>query len=82
MNTLFSTPIRSQSDAEGFIFQIVQHGLSFHPEDDAHDIIRSGTDQPLFSPEDAALVNQRREELFEYLDDPCSTMLDTIERWG
>lgn len=82
MNTLFSTPIRSQSDAEGFIFQLIQQGLSFHPEDDAQDIIRSGTDQPLFNPEDAVLINQRREELFEYLDDPCETMLEMMDRWG
>jgi hypothetical protein len=81
MNTLFTTPITSQSDAESFIFDLVQQGLSFHPEDDANDIIRSSTGQRLFSPKDAECVNQRREELFQYLDDPCSVLLETLERW-
>lgn len=82
MNDLFNTPIKSQSEAESFIFELVQMGLSFHPEDDAHTIIKTTAGDHLFTPEEADLINQRREELFMYLDDPCETMLETLEKWA
>lgn len=72
----YSTPITSAADAEGFLFQLVQHGRAFHPEDNAHDIISGATGQPLFTSADAALINERMEEVHTFMADPCEYLLN------
>jgi hypothetical protein len=72
----YSTPIASTADAEGFLFQLVQHGRDFHPEDNAHDIINGATGQPLFTAADADLINERMEEVHTFIADPCAYLLD------
>jgi hypothetical protein len=74
----YSTPITSAADAEGFLFQLYQHGREFHPEDNAHDIINGATGQPLFTAADADLINERMEEVFTFIVDPCAYLLDLI----
>lgn len=82
MDSLFNTPLKTIADAEGFIFQLVQLGMAFHPEDNAFDIIKSKDGGRLFTDEQAELINERRFELFELLDDPSETMLETLRKWG
>jgi hypothetical protein len=72
----YTTPITSAADAEGFLFQLVQLGLSFHPEDNAHDIVNGATGQPLFTAADADLINERMEEVFTFIVDPCEYLLN------
>ena len=72
----FNTPLRTIADAEGFLFQLVQLGLIFHPEDNAHDIINGATGQPLFTAADADLINERMEEVHTFIVDPCEYLLN------
>ena len=72
----YSTPITSTAEAEGFLFQLVQHGLNFHPEDNAHDIINGATGQPLFTTAEADLINERVDEVHTFMPDPCAYILD------
>ena len=78
MNPLFTTPITTTADAEGFLFQMYQHGLDFHPEDNPADIIDTRTGQPLFTPAEADAVSERMEEVFMHMVDPCEYLLDLI----
>jgi hypothetical protein len=72
----YATPIASAADAEGFLFQLYQLGLSFHPEDNAHSIINGATGQPLFTFGEADLINERMEEVHTFMADPCAYLLD------
>ena len=72
----YTIPIQSASDAKGFLFQLVQHGRAFHPEDNAHDIINGATGQPLFTAADADLINDRMGEVHTFMADPCAYLLD------
>lgn len=68
----FTTPITSAADAEGFLFQLYQHGLHFHPDENAHNVA-------CFSPSDADAVNERMDEVHIFLADPCAYLLDLIQ---
>jgi hypothetical protein len=72
----YTTPIQSTEDAEGFLFQLVQHGRHFHPEDDAQDIINGATGEPLFTYAEAEQVNNRMYEVYTFMADPCAYLLD------
>jgi hypothetical protein len=72
----FNTPLRTIADAEGFLFQLYQLGLSFHPENNAHHIINGATGQPLFTFGEADLINERMEEVHTFMADPCAYLLD------
>jgi hypothetical protein len=72
----YTTPIASAADAEGFLFQLVQHGREFHPENNAHHIINGATGQPLFTFGEADLINKRMEEVFTFIVDPCEYLLN------
>lgn len=78
MNPLFTTPIRSEQDAEGFLFQLHQQGLSFHPEDRAETIIKTTTGERVFTDAEAVEVNARMDEVFGFMDDPCEFLLDLM----
>lgn len=77
MNLLFSTPISSQDDAEGFLFQMHDSGLSFHPEDNPADIINS-SGKYLFDALEAELLRQRMYEVYQFLADPCEYLLSLM----
>ena len=77
MNPLFLTPIKSESDAEGFFFCLDQEGLLFHPEDDPSSVINAnGT---LFTAEESEALRQRIDEVYEFMDDPCEFILSMTE---
>lgn len=78
MNPLFTTPITTTADAEGFLFQLHDLGLSFHPEDDAHGIICAKTGESVFTPAEADAINERMEEVFLHMADPCAYLLDLL----
>ena len=70
----YATPITSAAEAEGFLFQLYQLGLSFHPEDDAHDVVNA--QGRIFTPVQADLINQRMEEVHAFMADPCGYVLN------
>jgi len=72
----YTTPIASAADAEGFLFQLYQLGLSFHPENNAHHIINGATGQPLFTFAEAEQINNRMYEVHIFMADPCAYLLD------
>ncbi len=76
MNTIFTTPIQSLSDAEGFLFELDQLGLALHLEDSPDTVIDSRTGKPLFTPEEAQLMAERVKEVFEHMEDPIQYLLD------
>ena len=77
MNPLFLTPIKSESDAEGFFFCLHQEGLLFHPEDDPASVINANG--RIFNDEEANAILQRINEAYEFMDDPCEFILSMTE---
>lgn len=74
----YADPITTPAEAETFLWQLYDAGLSFHPEDDAATIVRANGAR-LFSPADAIAINARMVEVFEHLEDPCAYVLGLIE---
>ena len=77
MNPLFITPIKSESDAQGFFFCLDQQGLLFHPEDDPANVINSHG--RIFTDPEATAIRQRIDEVYEFMDDPCNFILSMTE---
>ena len=73
MNPLFITPIKSESDAQGFFFCLDQQGLLFHPEDDPANVINDSGQ--IFTESEAHAIRQRIDEVYEFMDDPCEYIL-------
>ena len=67
----FSKPITSLQAAHEFFDRLAAEGLLFHPEDSPDSIVDS-TGELLFTPEEAALIEERIAEVHEYDADPCA----------
>ena len=78
---LLPRAIRSQADAEAYLRELMSSGHSYHLEDDASDIVRTSTGEPLFTAEQARLANQRAKEVFTHFTrgDPFEYMFDLLE---
>lgn len=61
---LLHRPIRSEADAKAYLRELVDAGYGYHLEDDASDIVRIASGEPLFTAAEASLANQRAEEVF------------------
>jgi hypothetical protein len=68
MNDIYTTPIRTEADAEGFFFQLHQLGQLFHPEDDPKSV-------GIFTPEQCQHLRDRLDEVYAVMDDPCTYCL-------
>ena len=79
MRDYFLSPITRFSDAEGFLFCLDQDGLLFHPEDDPSTVINSKTGNPIFTDEEVLLIRQRIDEVYEFMDDPCQWILESLD---
>lgn len=75
MTDVYTTPIKTEADAEGFFFQLHQLGRLFHPEDDPATIISGASGGWLFTPDQAAQLRERLDEAYEVMDDPCAYCL-------
>ena len=74
MKSYFTTPITTEDDAKNFIDSLHKDEILFHPEDDAYDIIdRDGT--RLFTDEEALELNNRLDEVYQYMKDPCEYII-------
>jgi hypothetical protein len=73
MSDVYTTPIKSAADAEGFFFQLHQLGLLFHPEDNPSEVVNKNG--PIFTPDQAKHLNDRLDEVYEVMLDPCAYCL-------
>ena len=62
------TPITSADQARQHLQTLVDHQLSYHPEDDALDVVARFCGLRLFSPEEAEALNARMLEVVLFID--------------
>jgi len=74
-NMIYTTPIHTEADAEGFFFQLHQLGRLFHPEDNPSEIINGASGEWLFTQEQAHYLRDRLDEVYAVMDDPCAYCL-------
>jgi len=74
--TYFMIHIHREDQAKEFLDKLYEDGFMYHPEDDAHDIINDKGE--LFTADEANLLNERMDEIWEILDDPCEYVLELI----
>lgn len=75
MTDLYTTPIKTEADAEGFFFQLHQLGRLFHPEDNPAEVVNGASGEWLFTKEQAEHLRARLDEVYEVMDDPCAYCL-------
>ena len=75
MTDIYTTPIRTEADAEGFFYQLHQLGRLFHPEDDPAEVVNGASGEWLFTKEQAQHLRDRINEVYEVMDDPCDYCL-------
>lgn len=87
MKPYFKTKITNSAGAEWFLTAMYADDLLYHPEDDAADIITAcpcpseggpTIYAPLFSSEEAKILNERMNEVWVHLDDPCEFVCDHL----
>lgn len=61
--SFLNQPLETKKQAENFIRALQVHGLSFHFDDDVHDIIW-GVEPPTYS--ELCAMDQRRKELYNF----------------
>tara|TARA_R100001594_G_C3943686_1_gene241285 strand:- start:428 stop:706 length:279 start_codon:yes stop_codon:yes gene_type:complete len=79
IKTYFKVHINKENQAKEFLDKLYKDGLMYHPEDDAHDIITN--EGELFTADEADLLNERMNEVFGVLDDPCKYVLELIKKY-
>lgn len=74
MKTQLPSEIKTIEAAEKFLSELSSNNESFHPEDDAHDIIWSG-ESP--SNSDCDQLNKLMDDIYQLEDfDPCGYLLE------
>lgn len=73
----FMLHIHREDQAIEFLNRLYKDGLMYHPEDDAFDIVDEN-DEKFFTHEEAWLLNERMDEVFKVMDDPCDHVLKLI----
>ena len=79
IKSYFKIHIHREDQAKKFLDKLYEDGLMYHPEDDAHDIITN--EGMLFTADEADLLNERMNEVFGVLDDPCKHVLELIRKY-
>jgi hypothetical protein len=74
----FKTSINSEGQAIEFFNKLYIDNLLYHPNDDAHNICKNDN-SPLFTNEEAELVNERMDEVWLVIEDPCKLILKLID---
>ena len=67
----FTKKINSIQDAQAFLTFLNDTDQMFHLEEDPREIIKNTTKQRLFTEEQCVNLENRLDEVFDYLDDPC-----------
>ena len=76
IKSYFKIHIHRENQAKKFLDKLYEDGLMYHPEDDAHEILTDNGE--LFSADEADLLNERMDEIWGILDDPCEYVLKLI----
>ena len=76
MDYMIHTPITTTAGAEAFLRHMADTGRSFHPDDDPATIVNVSTGEPTFTPEEWELLRDRIGEVFSYMDDPYTFIMD------
>lgn len=71
----YTTPITNESQALAFLKQLAAEEKLFYPDDPAATIYCSYSNTPIFTPDEAALIDQRMGEVFKHLPDPYEIVL-------
>ena len=79
IKTYFKVHIHGENQAKEFLDRLYKDGLMYHPEDDAHEIITN--EGMLFTADEADLLNERMDEIWGILDDPCEYVLELIRKY-
>lgn len=74
MKPYFTDPINSLEEAHAFFDKLNSDGLLFHPEDSPESIV-DGDGNPLFTPDECTLLEQRIAEVYLFDEDPCAYCL-------
>lgn len=72
---MINTTITNQSGAEAFLRYLSSTGRSFHPDDDPETIVNVNGKR-IFSPDEWEPVRDRIGEVFSYIEDPYSFIMD------
>lgn len=77
MKTILPKSINSIEDANKLLRELFENNESFHPEDDAHDVIDVHTNKEIFTEEEADKLNDLIGQMYE-IDgyDPCEYLLE------
>ena len=81
MKLLFTDEITNVSEAQDFLTNLYNEDLLYHPDDDPRDIYYKDADGngiDLFTEEECVLLDQRMNEVFAHLGDPCGFILDNL----
>ena len=79
MKTYMSKKIKSVKEAQRFITELYFDNKMYHFDEYAKDIINFETEERAFTDEECELLDQRVDEVFEYLSDPfilCLALVD------
>ena len=79
IKTYFKVHIHGENQAKEFLNRLYKDGFMYHPEDDAHEIITN--EGMLFTADEADLLNERMDEIWGILDDPCEYVLELIRKY-
>tara|TARA_R110002096_G_scaffold332073_1_gene526114 strand:- start:332 stop:589 length:258 start_codon:yes stop_codon:yes gene_type:complete len=75
----FKTSINSESQAIEFFNKLYIDNLLYHPAVDGARNICENDDSPLLTKEEAKLVNERMDEVWLVIEDPCKLILKLID---
>jgi hypothetical protein len=80
MKDYFKTQITSEDESKQFYRKLNSDGLLFHPEDNPNQIINIRKEGlvRLFTDEECKYLNERLDETFEYMTDPCEFIVDEL----
>ncbi len=79
MFAFLTRPLTTDADARDYLAALVEHGMAYHPEDPAGEIIHSDTGRRLFTPEEATAADARMAEVYAVLNgDPCEVLEDLL----
>jgi hypothetical protein len=71
----FKKTITSKRESEDFLTFLNTTDQLFHPEEDPRNIIINSTGELLFNEEQSVDLENRLDEIYEYLEDPCEYIL-------
>jgi hypothetical protein len=73
---MINTLITNTAGAEAFLRHMSETGRSFHPDDDPSSIVNTSTGKLTFAPEEYEPIRDRIGEVFSYIEDPYSFIME------